>query len=61
MYTALRLLGTPTAFIQIEGENHGITDPDKRTAWINSMTAWFDRWLKGDSSWWEAIYKPKKL
>ena len=61
MYTALRLLGTPTAFIQIEGENHGITDPDKRTAWINSMTAWFDRWLKGDSTWWEAIYKPKKL
>lgn len=61
MYTALKLLGTPTAFIQVEGENHGIMDPEKRIAWINSMTAWFDRWLKGDATWWEAIYQPKKL
>lgn len=61
MYTALKLLGTPTAFIQVEGENHGIMNPEKRTKWINSMVAWFDRWLKNDSSWWDAIYTPKKL
>lgn len=61
MYTALRLLGTPTAFIEVEGENHGIMDPVKRTKWIDSMVAWFDRWLKGDASWWNAIYTPKKL
>lgn len=61
MYTALRLLGKPTAFIQVEGENHGIMDPVKRTKWINSMVAWFDRYLKLDDSWWKAIYTDKKL
>lgn len=61
MYTALRLLGTPTAFIQVEGENHGIMDPVKRTKWINSMCAWFQRWLQDDDSWWNAIYTPKSL
>ena len=61
MYTALRLLGVPTAFVEVEGENHGIMDPTKRTRWINTMVAWFDRYLKGDSSWWNAIYSPKKL
>ncbi|MCM1079921.1 MAG: prolyl oligopeptidase family serine peptidase [Bacteroidales bacterium] len=61
MYTALRLLGTPTAFIQVEGENHGIMNPEKRKKWINSMVAWFDRWLKNDSAWWNAIYTLKSL
>lgn len=61
MYTALRLLGVPTAFIEVEGENHGIMDPAKRTVWINSILAWFQKYLKGDDSWWNAIYSPKKL
>ena len=61
MYTALRLLGIPTAFVQVEGENHGIMDPVKRTSWINTIVAWFDLYLKGDDSWWNAIYSPKKL
>lgn len=61
MYTALKLLGRPTAFIQVEGENHGIMDPVKRTLWIDSMVAWFQKWLKDDSSWWDSIYKEKKL
>lgn len=61
MYTALKLLGRPTAFVMVEGENHGIMDYQKRQLWINTIVAWFDRWLKGDSSWWNAIYKPKDL
>lgn len=61
MYTALKLLGIPTAFIMVEGENHGIMDPAKRTKWINSMTAWFHKYLKNDSSWWESIYTKKSL
>ena len=61
MYTALRLLGVPTAFVEVEGENHGIMDPAKRIKWINSIMAWFQKWLKDDSSWWDAIYTPKKL
>lgn len=61
MYTALKLLGVPTAMIFVEGENHGIMDYHKRQKWINSMVAWFDRYLKGDSSWWNAIYTPKEM
>ena len=61
MYTALRLLGVPTAFVEVEGEDHGIMDPVKRTKWINTILAWFQRYLKNDDSWWNAVYSPKKL
>ncbi len=61
MYTALKLLGVPTAFVLVEGENHGIMDFHKRQKWINTMVAWFDRYLKGQPEWWNAIYKPKDL
>lgn len=61
MYNALRILGVPTAFIEVEGENHGIMDPAKRTKWINSIMAWFQKYLKNDDSWWNAIYTPKEL
>lgn len=61
MYTALKLLGRPTAFVMVEGENHGIMDYTKRQKWINTMVAWFDKYLKGDDSWWKAIYTPKEL
>lgn len=61
MYTALKLLGVPTAFIMVEGENHGIMEPVKRTKWINSMLAWFQKYLQDDDSWWKAIYTPKEF
>ncbi|MDO4191070.1 MAG: prolyl oligopeptidase family serine peptidase [Bacteroidales bacterium] len=61
MYTALKLLGVPTAFIMVEGENHGIMDYTKRQLWINSMVAWFHKWLQDDTTWWDAIYSPKSL
>jgi len=61
MYTALKLLGVPTAFVLVEGENHGIMDFHKRQKWINTMVAWFDKHLKGDDSWWKEIYTPKDL
>lgn len=61
MYTALKLLGVPTAFVMVEGENHGIMDFTKRQKWINTMVAWFNRWLQDDPSWWNAIYSPKEL
>lgn len=57
MYTALKLLGKETAFIQVDGENHHILDPDKRINWINAMAAWFHKWLKQDSSWWDNTIK----
>ena len=61
MYTALKLLGVPTALVLVEGEDHGIMDYTKRQRWINTMVAWFNRWLQDDPSWWNALYAPKKL
>lgn len=61
MYTALKLLGVPTAMVFVEGENHHIMDYHKRQKWINTMVAWFEKYLKGDSSWWDAIYTPKEM
>lgn len=56
MYTAMKILGVPTAFVMVEGENHGIMDYAKRKKWINTMMAWFQRWLQDDDSWWNAMY-----
>lgn len=56
MFTALKLLGKTVEFVQVEGENHGIYDYDKRIAWNNTIYAWFAKWLKNDSRRWESMY-----
>ncbi len=61
MFTALKLLGKPTAFVQVEGENHHILDYDKRLRWNNTTFAWFAKWLKDQPEWWDALYPPKHL
>lgn len=61
MFTALKLLGKPTAFVQLEGENHHILDYDKRILWNNTIYAWFAKWLKDQPEWWDALYPPKSL
>lgn len=61
MFTALKLLGRETAFVAVEGQDHHIVDYQKRIRWQNTMFAWFAKWLKGDSTWWDAIYKPIQL
>lgn len=61
MYTALKLLGRETAFVEVEGENHWIVDYQKRIKWQNTIYAWFAKWLQGDDTWWNAIYTPKKF
>ena len=58
MFTALKLLGRPTAFVVVDGQDHHIYDYGKRVKWHNTTMAWFQRYLKGDDSWWNAIYKP---
>ena len=45
MYTALKLLGRETAFVMVEGENHGIQNFHKRIKWQNTSFAWFAKWL----------------
>ncbi len=60
MYTAMKILGVPTAFVMVEGENHGIMDYAKRKKWIDTMMAWFKRWLQDDDTWWNEMYPEVK-
>lgn len=60
MYTALKILGVPTEFIQVKDENHGIMNYKRRVEWNNSIMAWFDKWLKNDDSWWKGLYPESK-
>ena len=61
MFTALKLLGREVALVEVEGQNHHITDYGKREKWLATQMAWFQRWLKDDPSWWDALYPKKHL
>ncbi len=61
LFNALRILGKPVEFISVDGENHCISDFSKRILWHNSIMAWFEKWLKNDSSWWEDLYPERNL
>ncbi len=61
MFTALKLLGREVALVQVKGQDHHIQDYTKRQKWLATQMAWFQRWLKGDSSWWDALYPKKSL
>lgn len=59
MYTALKILGTPVEFLQVKNENHGVANYTRRIEWSHYIMAWFDKWLKDDSSWWDDLKKEK--
>ena len=61
MFTALKLLGREVALVEVEGENHHILDYGKREKWLATQMAWFQKWLKGDATWWDALYPKKNL
>jgi len=61
MFTALKLLGRDVALVEVEGENHHILDYAKKEKWIATQMAWFQKWLKGDPAWWDALYPRKNL
>lgn len=61
LFNALRILNKPVEFISVDGENHFISDFSKRILWHNSIMAWFERWLRGDSSWWNDLYPERNL
>ena len=61
MYTALKLLGCPTAMVLVKDQDHHITDYQKRLRWQNTIWAWFARWLQDDPTWWQAMYPDKDL
>lgn len=56
LFTALKLLGRDVALLHVKGENHGIMDYQKRIKWQNSIMAWFEKYLKGDETWWNTLY-----
>ena len=57
MFTALKLLGRPTAFVAVTDQDHHITDYDKRRKWQDTIYAWFARYLKDDPTWWKSMYE----
>lgn len=61
MFNALKLLGREVAMVTVDGENHGITEYNKRIAWLNTSLAWFAKWLQDDDTWWEELYPKKTL
>lgn len=56
MFTALKILGRETAYVNVTGEDHHIMDFHKRVKWQNSFYAWFAKWLKDDPLWWDTMY-----
>lgn len=56
LFTALRILGRPVSYIQVDGENHVIVNHKKRLVWQNAIFAWFAHWLKDEPEWWKELY-----
>ena len=61
LYTALKLLGRPTAMVLVDGQDHHIIDYEKRLKWQNTIFAWFAKWLQDDASWWTEMYGNEKM
>lgn len=61
LYTALKLLGRPTAMVLVDGQDHHIIDYKKRLKWQNTIFAWFAKWLQDDASWWTEMYGDEKM
>lgn len=57
LYNALKLLGRDVEFVMVEGSDHIVLDFEKRKEWYATIMAWFEKWLKGDSRWWDSLYK----
>ncbi len=61
LYTALKLLGKPVELIEVQGQNHHITDYKKRIKWQKTILAWYDKWLKDQPEWWNDVYPERNL
>ena len=61
LYTALKLLGRPTAMVLVDGQDHHIIDYEKRLKWQNTIFAWFAKYLKDEPQWWDALYPERHL
>ena len=61
LFNALKILGKPVEFIQVEGENHFVSDYGKRVLWQNTIMAWFARYLQDSPLWWNDLYPERHL
>jgi dipeptidyl aminopeptidase/acylaminoacyl peptidase len=59
LYTALKLLGREVELVQVLDQDHLIMTYNKRIIWMKTILSWFDRWLKGQSEWWNDLYPQK--
>ena len=57
LYTALRILGKEVEYLQVDGQDHVITDWNKRLEWQNAIFAWFAKHLKDQPEWWDESSK----
>lgn len=60
LYTALKILGREVAYVTVDGENHVVSDLNKRGEWARTIQAWFAKYLKGQPEWWEELYPASK-
>ena len=56
MYTALKLLGQDVELIEFLGDDHHINTREHRFRWWQTKLAYFDKYLKDEPQWWEALY-----
>ncbi len=56
LFTALRILGRPVSYVQIDGENHVVQGLSKQTQWQEAIFAWFAYWLKDQHEWWRELF-----
>ena len=56
MYNALKILGKEVELVRVHGQDHHIIDPSKQRKWMQTTMAWFQKWLKDDSTWWDTLY-----
>ena len=61
MFTALKLLGKDTAVVAVKDQDHHILEYSKRVKWQDTIFAWFAKYLKDDSTLWDAMYPPLDL
>lgn len=59
LFNALKILGREVELVTVDGENHFISDYNKRKQWNDTYMAWFAKWLQDDPRWWNALYPDK--
>jgi dipeptidyl aminopeptidase/acylaminoacyl peptidase len=56
MFAALKLLGKEVALVTVSDQAHWIMKYEKRLHWMKTIMAWFDKWLKGETPYWDDLY-----